>query len=144
MKTIETKFGFYQTTKETFLKLKELHKWYWKTLYAFHRWYRWDRKQPQNRHGEEPRFCSLFVTDKPWYRTTKTKDGYTRVKYFPMTVSDDGIIELYQKARRPLKEPVAVFSKETLDKINVLHGALELIKEEEAEKNQEKEVKIAS
>jgi len=123
MNTFETKFGFYPTSKETFLKLKELHKWYWKTLYAFHRWFRWDRKQPQNRHGAEPSFYDLFILDKVWCRITQGQ-LHKHYKYFPKTVTDHGIIELYQQARRPSKEPVAVFSKETLERINELHTKL--------------------
>lgn len=140
----ETKFGFYMTSYETFKKLKELHKWYWNALYDFHRWYRWNRKQPQNRFGTKPSYCSLFVLDTTWYRTTIKQNGHTRVKYFPKTVTDYGIIELYQLARMPHKEPVKPFSKEIVDKINQLHSKLIDWKQNNQNQNQEKDVKIAS
>lgn len=143
MKTLESKFGFYTTSKETFLMLKELHKWYWKTLYAFHRWYRWDRKQPQNQVGTKPQYCPLFVLDKEWCRITQGQK-YQNVKYFPKTVTDHGIIELYQRARMPHKEPVEVFSNETLAKTNQLHSDLIGWQEKEQKKGQKQEAKIAS
>lgn len=122
MNTFKSRFGFHPTSHETYMKLKELHKWYWKTLYAFHRWNRWDRKQPQNRRGPEPSYCPLFVLDKSWYRITTGQDGNMKGKYFPKTVTDHGIVDLYHMARMPQAEPMEVFSNETLAKINKLYS----------------------
>src|SRR5687768_17348390 len=67
----QSRFGFHPSTYEVFLKLKFLHKWYWQTLYDFHRWHRWRRKDEQNRIGPEPTYCPVFVEDKPWLKPVK-------------------------------------------------------------------------
>ena len=141
MNTFKTKFGFYTTSKETFLMLKELHKWYWKTLTDFHRWYRWDRKQPQNQVGAKPKYCPMFVLDEQWCRITQGKLRQN-VKYFPKTVLDHGIVELFQQARMPHTEEVAVFTNETVARIKKLHA--KLVECQVVMKSYGQEVKIAS
>ena len=124
MKTATTSFksrwGFHPCNLELFLKLKRLHRWYWQTVYEFHRWHRWWRKEPQNRIGPEPKFCPSFVEDKTWFKPVQIR-GENGVKVYPKTVVDHGIVDLYQAARMPQVEPVPPFDAETLEKIETLH-----------------------
>ncbi len=41
------RWGFRPCGYALYLKLKRLHKWYWQTVYGFHRWHRWWRKEEQ-------------------------------------------------------------------------------------------------
>jgi hypothetical protein len=45
----EGRWGFYPCDKETYFKLKELHKFYMKAVQLEYQWQRWDRKDPDNR-----------------------------------------------------------------------------------------------
>ena len=42
----KSRWGFHPCGYELFAKLRLLHKWYWQTVYDFHRWHRWCRKEP--------------------------------------------------------------------------------------------------
>ena len=125
MSTVTNKFqshwGFHPCNRDLFLKLKYLHKRYWQTLYDFHRWHRWVRKEPQNRVGSEPIYCSIFIVNELWYKAARIHgaDGF---KVYPKSVVDFGIVALYQEARRPRPEPVTPFDIETVTKIESLHA----------------------
>src|SRR5262245_24481435 len=54
---LRSRWGFHPCRFDLYVKLKLLHKWYWQTIYEFHRWNRWQRKESQNRVGPEPKFC---------------------------------------------------------------------------------------
>ena len=43
------KYGFHPCNRETYLKLKVIHKVYWESVFRLAAWQRWDRKAPQNR-----------------------------------------------------------------------------------------------
>ena len=43
------RFGFHPCDRATYLKLKLIHKVFWKSIFRSAQWYRWDRKEPQNR-----------------------------------------------------------------------------------------------
>lgn len=43
------KHGFHPCDRETYLKLKVIHKVYWESVFRLAAWRRWDRKEPQNR-----------------------------------------------------------------------------------------------
>ena len=103
--------------------LKELHKRYWETLRAFHRWYRWQRKDAHNRVGPEPAVCGAFVMDKLWVKGFHRKgvDGY---HFFPRTVTDHEVVALYHQARMPQVEPPAPFDDATLQRIDELLSAV--------------------
>ena len=122
MNEFKSRFGFHPCDYMVYSKLKELHKAYYKALKEFHRWVRWDRKMPKNRIGPEPEYNSFFIIDTPWLRYTRGLGGARIGKWFPKTLTDHGIIELYQKARKPSKTPVEHFSYETLEKINKLYA----------------------
>ena len=120
----KSRWGFHPCDYEFFLKLKRLHGWYWQTVYDFHRWHRWWRKVPQNRIGPEPVFCPLFVEDKIWYKSVRIRgeDGFI---VYPKTVTDHGIVDVYQTARKPQPEPVAPFDAETEKRIESLYEKME-------------------
>ena len=64
----KSKYGFHSCDRETFLKLKRLHKEYYIALRQKSIWDRWDRKAPQNR------------VIRKWTRNEKRqKIGYTIV-----------------------------------------------------------------
>lgn len=123
----QSKWGFHPCDYETYLKLKALHKHYWQSLYDFHRWYRWWRKQPENRRGAEPPVCPLFVLDVPWYKPV-TIHGVAGFKVYPRTIVDHGIVALYHAARRPHPSQVEPFDAETERRIQELCSRLQEIK----------------
>jgi hypothetical protein len=120
----QSRWGFHRCDYDFFLKLKHLHGWYWQTLYDYHCWYRWWRKEPQNRIGPEPKFCPLFVEDRIWYKPVQIR-GERGFKVYPKTVTDHGIVELYQTARMPQPEPVMPFDAETRKLIESLYEKTE-------------------
>ena len=126
--TFQSKWGFHPCDRETFKKLKAIKKAYWQAVYDFYNWWRWERKEPQNRQGPEPKYNNLFVINKLWCKTSqrKDKDGnvHTHYRYFPRTVTDHGFLALYEQARKPNSELVEPFSEETLKKIDEFYAKL--------------------
>ena len=118
--TFQSRWGFHPCEYDLFAKLKSLHKWYWQSLYDFHQWHRCWRKEPQNRHGQEPTLCETFVEHKTWIKPVQVhgEDGY---KILPKTVIDHGIVDLYQAARMPQVEPVSPFDAATRQQIEALY-----------------------
>lgn len=118
--TFQGRWGYHPCDYELFLKLKSLHRWYWQTIYDFHRWHRWWRKEEQNRVGPEPRCWPLLVLNQTWYKPVRCHgvDGH---KVYPKTVTDQGIVDLYQQARMPQPAPVTPFGAETKARIEALH-----------------------
>jgi hypothetical protein len=119
--THKSRWGFHPCEYELFQKLKSLHRWYWRTLYDFHRWHRWQRKEEQNRIGPQPRYCPLFVLNQTWFKGFE-RHGVSGCKIYPKTVTDLGILELYRQARIPQREPPAPFDAATRARIESLHG----------------------
>ena len=37
----QSRRGYHPCSHDLYLKLKSLYKWYWQTIYDFHRWHRW-------------------------------------------------------------------------------------------------------
>lgn len=62
----------------------------------------------------------MFILNDPWYKAVHRRgvDGY---RVYPKTVTDHGIVELYQQTRTPQAEPVAPFDVETIARITTLH-----------------------
>ena len=124
MNTIDTtrkgRWGYHAADYATFVKLRALHKWYWQTVYDFHRWHRWWRKQPENRRGPEPKYCDAFVESCVWYKPVTTR-GVAGYRVYPLTVVDHGVSALYERVRRPQSEPVAELDATTLSHITALH-----------------------
>jgi hypothetical protein len=50
----KNRFGYYPCSWETYRKLKRLNYLRIESLISNARWNRWNRKQPQNRYGQEP------------------------------------------------------------------------------------------
>ena len=123
--TFRSRWGFHPCSYETFRKLKRLHKWYWQTVRDFHRWHRWWRKQPQNRTAVAPKFCLLFIEDREWHKPIRVH-GTAGVKYYPKTLVDRGLVELYQGARKPAVEPVAPLDDQTRSSIEALYSQVVL------------------
>jgi len=115
------RFGYHPCNFELFQKLKRLHKWYWQTMYDFHRWHRWWRKQPQNRHGAEPKYCAVFVDDTTWYKAIE-RHGERGYRVYPKMVTDRGLVALYQLARIPQREPVPTFEPKLVEQIAELYS----------------------
>ncbi len=110
IKIHKSRFGFHPCNYQLFLKLKYLHKQYWIALRQYHRWHRWFLKEPQNKSGDEPKFCSAFVENRIWRKPVSIRgvDGY---KWFPQTVVDHDVIEMFRSARIPAVAPVESFSE---------------------------------
>ncbi len=117
---LRSRWGFHPCDYDLYLKLRRLHKWYWQTVYDFHRWHRWRRKEEQNRRGPEPRHCPVFVADVFWRKPMRTHgaDGF---KLYPKTILDHGVVALYHAARTPRPEPVECFDAEAVGLIERLH-----------------------
>jgi hypothetical protein len=120
--THRSRYGYHPCDYATWQKLKLLEKCYWQTVRDFHRWWRWQRKQPENRRGPEPRFCPVFVLDRPWVRPRRFH-GQDGVRYYPKTLVDHGILELFAAARLPQAEPPAPLDASRLRLIDRLHAA---------------------
>jgi hypothetical protein len=118
--THRSRWGYHAADHATFAKLRALHKWYWQTVYDFHRWHRWWRKRPENRRGPEPRYCDVFVEDRVWYKPV-TPHGVPGYQVYPRTIVDHGVLALYEQVRRPQPEPVAALDPATLSQIAALH-----------------------
>ena len=118
-----SRFGFHPCDSVTFHKLKQLKKWYWQTVRDFHHWWRWWRKEPQNRRGSEPHFCPCFVLDKLWVHPRQCH-GEAAVRYYPKTLTDQGVLAWHATARIPVSEPPSVFVAEVLAEIDRLHDAV--------------------
>ena len=119
----QSRWGYHPCDYNLFLKLKFLQRQYWQTLYDFHRWHRWWRKQEQNRVGREPDYCPIFVQDEPWYKRVRIH-GEAGFKVYPKTVTDLDIVSLHQRARLPHVDPVDPFDEVTVRKIEELCGAV--------------------
>lgn len=119
--TFRSRFGFHPCDYPTYRKLKDLHRWYWLTVRDFHAWWRWQRKQPQNRRGQEPAFCPVFIEDRPWRKRRKSH-GQDAVRLYPMTLVDRGVLGWYLVARMPQAEPPGAMDEVALQEIERLHA----------------------
>ena len=115
-----SRYGFHPCTFEIYQQLKYLHRRYWETLRQFHNWHRWNRKRPENRIGNEPKFCAQFVDNRPWAKPI-TRNGQQGFKRYPQTVLDHDVIRLYHEARMPQTEPVNLFSHPQIAAIKRLY-----------------------
>jgi hypothetical protein len=120
--TYTSRFGFHVCDRATYLQLKRLHRWYWRTVRDFHRWWRWQRKLPHNRQGSEPAYCPLFVEDRVWYKPKRShgQDGFRR---YPKTLVDRGVVAWFAAARMPHEGPPTPLDEVTLREIERLHAA---------------------
>lgn len=123
LNTYQSRWGYHCCSRELFLKLKYLHKWYWQTVYDFHRWHRWWRKEPAHRVGVEPRYCPVFVNDAIWHKPVRTH-GVQGYKIYPKTVIDLGIPALFHHARLPATAPVSPLDVDTQATIERLYEAV--------------------
>jgi hypothetical protein len=117
--TFPSRFGFHPCDRETFCKLKALKKYYWLTVRDFHRWWRWQRKLPQNRRGPEPEVCEVFVDNNPWRRPRRVH-GQDAIRRYPKTLHDRGVLAWHAAARQPQAEPPPNFDVKTLAEIDRL------------------------
>lgn len=93
----KSRWGFHPCDYATFLKLKEINKWWWKFLHERAAWERWNNKWPKNRHGSEPEFSPYFNKDNcSW-------------------------VEDYQNARQPKEEEKVERLNHTIDEINQMY-----------------------
>ena len=130
-KTYQSRWGFHPCSHEVFLKIKELHKWYYEELRRLANWRRWFRKEPQNRvicrkirneqrqvvgkevvrERPEPTYCPHFYS----------KHGKPH-EWRP--IYEDSVLRLYQQARMPKTTPEEVekIPQEQLDHLLELHA----------------------
>jgi hypothetical protein len=120
----KSRFGHHPCDYRTYQKLKALHRAYWQTVYHFHRWHRWWRKQPENRRGSEPVYCPCFVLDEVWYKPVVTH-GVPGFMVYPRRLVDHGVIAWYHAARTPLPEPPEPFDAATLAAIESVCARVE-------------------
>ena len=118
--THRSRYGFHPCTFEIYRQLKYLHRRYWETLRQFHTWHRWNRKRPENRIGNEPKFCEVFVENRPWAKPVM-RNGQQAFKLYPKTVLEHDVIRLYHEARMPQAEPVDLFSEQPIAAIKRLY-----------------------
>ena len=119
--THQSRFGFHPCDLETYRKLRSLKRYYWLTVRDFHRWWRWQRKQAQNRQGPEPAYCSVFVENRPWIRWRRVH-GHDAVRHYPRTLVDRGVLGWFAAAKPPQAEPPPLFDAATLEQIDQLHA----------------------
>ncbi len=106
--TLRSRWGYHPCNRETFLKLKRLHKAFWQQVRKYVAHERWTAKRPENRRGPEPRFCPLFAVPK----VHEPCVGYRRrCDAHPVRV-------LFQQARTPSDEPVAPLDAASLKQID--------------------------
>jgi len=119
--------GFHPCDQETYLKLKELHKLFWKAQAVAGTWMRWERKHPKNRfywdnqHGSkeglkkvrsnrpipEPLMCPLWDFVSIWGNSAQ--------------LYSNGLCEEYRNARTPQKNRTDVTPlKWSLEQIDVM------------------------
>ena len=123
----KSRHGYHPCDYQTYLKLKELNKYYWITKNAYGKWRRWHNKQPQNRIRYqlikddlgriigrkvlgpiiEPKVCPHF------------RIGPTTNKWH---IYEPNLELLYEDARTPNPEPATLFNQEQLDKIDGWFG----------------------
>lgn len=113
--SFKSRWGYHPCSYETFKRLKVLHKVFWQHVRKIAAAKRWKAKQSQNREGSEPKFCAVFdVRENTWVEGK----GYQKVWDL------HEIRLLYQRARRPSKDPVDVFEGAVLDKFDHWESAL--------------------
>jgi len=117
---------------DLFLKLKELKKMYFLTLYAVGRYRRWAAKTV-HQHGPAPRYCPIFVSETGSYKTVKhyKVDPATGEKVLcgsgekwqPLTINTDGVLQAYEQARRPTVQKHAAIGIDMPEaKVELLHS----------------------
>ena len=61
----KSRFGFHTCSYDVYLKLKQLNKYYQDSQRLASKWFRWIRKSPHNRKGEEPKINPVFCKFAP-------------------------------------------------------------------------------
>lgn len=103
----ESRWGYHPCNYETCLELKKAHKLLLRAYRDAKRNIRWNRKQPQNQKGPEPRAPKDFI-ESGYHRLDKKSFyglGFRRYNGRNLYLH---ILEQYQKARRPQPNPHAV------------------------------------
>jgi len=119
--TYQSKWGYHPVSYETFLKLRELRKWYFMALHDVAAWFRWNRKTVY-KSKVEPLYCKTFVLDKGETRKRTDKEGHIHWIWYPKTRTDLGICDAFQSARMPMKTSEEVVQLKISDEeINRLH-----------------------
>lgn len=128
----KSRFGYHCCDYETFLKLKELHKWFYEELHRWSTWRRWANKEPQNRvvrrkikdlngyvigketigKAPEPKYCPYFHkngkpgTEKRILVSYKyDRETKKTIMTWKPNIHEDQIISAYQIARMPKPTP---------------------------------------
>jgi len=105
----KSRWGYHPCDYHTFVKLKEIHKYFWKTVRDSHRWKRWDRKTVYQ-SPNEPKVCPYFLKGKhkhPFYLDWTIREDYQNARYArgkvenvkPLSMTPEEIGELVVKVR---------------------------------------------
>jgi len=114
--SLQSRWGHHPCNRETFLKLKALHKSFWSHLRRSVAAERRLAKLPENRRGKCPDFFPVFSVPKKW---GKVADSLGVVKYGVFRkVEDHPVRILFQQARYPSVTPVPAFDAATLKQID--------------------------
>lgn len=111
---------FYRASWETYFQLKQLRRWYWRTVYARARWARWQRKTVK-REGPEPEGCPVFFGF--GYRRGGLAGGLT----------DKGICALFDDVRRPYTTAVSALPSKEVARIQLMYDTARLWFQERGE-----------
>jgi len=125
MNAVKGRFGFHPCDYQTYLKLKQLKKRFWETVYASARYDRWHNKFPHNRKGAEPaKYCPL-IGNRVFGSRGKNELGYQVWGKIPNKL-DQKLLDLFEQARMPLPEAdVKVFDAHQLQIINETYQKVE-------------------
>ena len=56
----KSKWGYHPCDQKTYFKLRKLNAIFFKAQQKAATWHRWNRKDPKNRKGKEPKICKIF------------------------------------------------------------------------------------
>jgi hypothetical protein len=117
----KSRWGYHPCDYETFMRLKKLHKWVWEQRYAYARWRRWSRKEPQNRvvrhrapatpssraNGKMMRGAVIRVDSIPEPKVAST---FKHSRPYEVELVCRDVVTLYRQARMPATRPILAFS----------------------------------
>lgn len=124
MNAVKGRWGWYPCDYQTYLKLKEIKKRYWESVYADARYKRWERKLPKNRKGAEPPKPCPIVGIREWGWRTDVNGN----KSWGLVPSkrDQHLLDWFELARKPQANEADVkpFMNGQIDLINEIYEKL--------------------
>lgn len=130
--SLQSRWGHHPCNRDTFLKLKAIHKAFWWHVRRSVAAERWEAKRPENRRGKCPEFFRPFYVSKCWGMYID-KNG-SQTSGMLRKVNDEPVRVLFQLARMPSAKPVKAFDAATLKQIDDWCDALAKWEQEQAAK----------